>query len=59
MICGYVNQYFQGVEMSSSILSVRAALVAHSAEAWGSNSPAPHDDAVLLHMMQRQRLDNI
>nr|XP_032527553.1 protein furry isoform X5 [Danaus plexippus plexippus] len=45
----------RGVEMSSSISSVRAALVAHSAEAWGSNSPAPHDDAVLLHMMQRQR----
>ncbi|XP_041986547.1 protein furry isoform X3 [Aricia agestis] len=47
----------RGVEMSSAVMSVRAALCAHAAE-WtehSPHSPQPHDDARLLQLMHRQR----
>ncbi|XP_038216903.1 protein furry isoform X4 [Zerene cesonia] len=51
----------RGVEMSSAVGVVRAALSAHAADAWAehSPSPAPHDDARLLQLMQRQRWGRI
>ncbi|XP_052746628.1 protein furry isoform X1 [Bicyclus anynana] len=45
----------RGVEMSGAVTPVRAALVAHLSDSWAEHSPAPHDDARLLHLMQRQR----
>ncbi|XP_069364966.1 protein furry isoform X2 [Maniola hyperantus] len=45
----------RGVEMSNAVLTVRAALLAHLNDSWGEHSPAPHDDARLLQLMQRQR----
>ncbi|XP_063392996.1 protein furry isoform X2 [Cydia fagiglandana] len=49
----------RGVEMSSAVMAVRAALAAGGGgggalDAWPEHAPA-HDDARLLHLMQRQR----
>ncbi|XP_061707570.1 protein furry isoform X3 [Cydia pomonella] len=47
----------RGVEMSSAVMAVRAALMAGGGgalDAWPEHAPA-HDDARLLHLMQRQR----
>ncbi|VVC93782.1 unnamed protein product [Leptidea sinapis] len=45
----------RGVEMSIAVKKVRAALIAHAADSWAEHSPAPHDDATLLGLIQRQR----
>ncbi|CAG4984451.1 unnamed protein product [Parnassius apollo] len=48
----------RGVEMSGAVCAVRNALAASAADSWGEaceQSPAPHDDARLTHLMQRQR----
>ncbi|CAK1553991.1 unnamed protein product [Leptosia nina] len=46
----------RGVEMSSAVNSVRAALLAHAGDSWETSpSPAPHDDSRLLQLIQRQR----
>ncbi|XP_050360711.1 protein furry isoform X2 [Nymphalis io] len=45
----------RGVEMSAAVMSVRVALTAHVVDSWGEHSPAPHDEARLLHLLQRQR----
>lgn len=50
-----IRFYLQGVEMSAAVSTVRAALNAHAADSWAEHSPAPHDDARLLHLMHRQR----
>ncbi|KAL0902803.1 hypothetical protein ABMA27_000593 [Loxostege sticticalis] len=44
----------EGVEMSMGVCAVRAALAAAGDDA-GEHSPAPADDARLLHLMQRQK----
>lgn len=45
----------KGVEMSGAVCAVRNQLAASAAEAWAELSPAPHDDARLLHLIQRQK----
>ncbi|XP_068619983.1 protein furry isoform X2 [Battus philenor] len=48
----------RGVEMSGAVCAVRNALTASVPESWADvcdQSPAPHDDARLAHLMQRQR----
>uniref|UniRef100_A0A2A4JZF3 Protein furry n=1 Tax=Heliothis virescens TaxID=7102 RepID=A0A2A4JZF3_HELVI len=45
----------KGVEMSGAVCAVRSQLAASAAEAWAELSPAPHDDARLLHLIQRQK----
>ncbi|XP_022832694.1 protein furry isoform X5 [Spodoptera litura] len=48
----------KGVEMSSAVCAVRGQLAASAADAgdaWAEHSPAPHDDARLLHLIHRQK----
>ncbi|XP_049885792.1 protein furry isoform X3 [Pectinophora gossypiella] len=45
----------RGVEMSAAVCAVRNALSASAGDSWSEHSPAPHDDARLLNLMQRQR----
>ncbi|XP_035430953.2 protein furry isoform X6 [Spodoptera frugiperda] len=48
----------KGVEMSGAVCAVRSQLTASAADAadaWAEHSPAPHDDARLLHLIHRQK----
>ncbi|XP_075990394.1 microtubule binding protein furry isoform X2 [Anticarsia gemmatalis] len=45
----------KGVEMSGAVCAVRSQLAASAGDSWAEHSPAPHDDARLLHLMQRQK----
>ncbi|KAF9414234.1 hypothetical protein HW555_007777, partial [Spodoptera exigua] len=45
----------KGVEMSGAVCAVRNQVMASAADSWVEHSPAPHDDARLLHLIQRQK----
>ncbi|CAB3258869.1 unnamed protein product [Arctia plantaginis] len=45
----------KGTEMSGAVCAVRNHLAASASDSWSEHSPAPHDDARLLHLLQRQK----